>query len=728
MKQKRAAVAVIISLFVFCILSFQNCSKGGFKQLVISSTGDATFVEEGKVEPRVVQIATMGNSPKTKFSETALASILDRNYLNFREYKPQYPLYSDGASKRRWIYVPAGQKIDTTDLDNWAYPVGTITLKEFSYDGKKIETRMMEKVLAGNGFDKWKTYTYIWKTDQSDADLLVLSASETSFYLRTMSENSIYQAEVVKDNYRMADPAQCAQCHNRGAKDTVLGFSYLQLSNVDLRVNINTLKSEKLLSNPPENLDEIKADTAEAKAAMGYMQGNCAHCHTGVAAANGSINSAPQRFKHLSGILTQSQEPIMLAIASKPSLLLPGKLAISSIIYEKFAMKKMPKIGITTVNPYGKAAFEKWIASMPPDYSLADGAMGKPVISSFQVSSSVVAPGESVNLTFNVSGATSLKLKSLAIDPSVVSPAASVDIQPFAEVNLTAGQTEYTLNVPSTAPSLTLILEATNDSGQSSVSKALVVSPALSVPTMLTLNAVDYGVGENALLSWKGITGVSSWKARMLNNPKNNFQPDTKYITGAGDITWLKAENYCPDTKSKYEVTFSSVNPMQADVVRTIELPCITSDSTPIISSFSQSDSAEVAVGANVNLNWNVQYAGHINVTATDYMKSIKLPYVSESFYLRKESSLNASFVTSGTKVVTLHATNRMGDTVSQSITVAVADQPACLANEQVRWSKDNSGGYLSPLYCNDTGTKTVTKSVCENPLQVYDSSTKACQ
>ncbi len=722
MKQKRAAIAVIIALFVFCIFSFQNCSKG-FKQLTISSGGDATFVEEGKIEPIVVQIATMGASPKTKFSETALASILDRTYLNFREYKPQYPLYSDGASKRRWIYIPAGQKIDTTDLDNWAYPVGTITLKEFSYEGKKIETRMMEKVLAGVGFDKWKTYTYVWKKDQSDADLLVLAASVASFYDRTMGENAIYQAADVAANYRMADPLQCAQCHNRGAKDTVLGFSYLQLSNVDLKVNLNTLKSEKLLSNPPENLDEIKADTAEAKAAMGYMQGNCAHCHTGVnPAVNGSIPAPAQRFKHMSGILSQSQEPIMLAIANKPALLMPGKIATSSIIYEKFANKKMPKIGILTVNPYGKAAFEKWIASMAADYSLADGAMGKPVISSFEVSNKVTGPGTSINLTFNVSGATSLKLKSMSIDLQT-----GQNFEPFVEVNLT-GQTMYTLNIPPSAPSLTLILEATNASGVSTVTRGLVVPTAMTIPMTLTLNAADYGVGESAMINWSAAKGIASWKARLLNNPKNNFQPDTKYISASGDITWLKAENYCPATKSKYEVTFSSVIPSEADVVRTIELPCITSDSNPIISSFSQNDSAEVAVGANVSLNWAVQYASHINVTATDNMKSIKLPYVSETFYLRKESALNVAFVTGGTKVVTLHATNRMGETVSQSITVAVADQPFCLANEQVRWSKDNSGGYLSAIYCNDAGTKTVTKSVCENPLQTYDNMTRTCQ
>src|SRR5512136_3067556 len=37
-------------------------------------------------------------------------------------YSPQYPLWSDGAVKRRWIYLPPGTAIDASDPDIWLFP------------------------------------------------------------------------------------------------------------------------------------------------------------------------------------------------------------------------------------------------------------------------------------------------------------------------------------------------------------------------------------------------------------------------------------------------------------------------------------------------------------------------------------------------------------------------------------------------------------------------------
>src|SRR5262245_59803842 len=34
-------------------------------------------------------------------------------------YHPQFPLYSDGSDKRRWIRLPAGSRIDTRDMNDW---------------------------------------------------------------------------------------------------------------------------------------------------------------------------------------------------------------------------------------------------------------------------------------------------------------------------------------------------------------------------------------------------------------------------------------------------------------------------------------------------------------------------------------------------------------------------------------------------------------------------------
>src|SRR5688572_27295626 len=42
-----------------------------------------------------------------------------------RAFTPQYPLWTDGAAKRRWIRLPEGRTIDAARIDAWEFPVGT---------------------------------------------------------------------------------------------------------------------------------------------------------------------------------------------------------------------------------------------------------------------------------------------------------------------------------------------------------------------------------------------------------------------------------------------------------------------------------------------------------------------------------------------------------------------------------------------------------------------------
>src|SRR5437016_2932757 len=38
-------------------------------------------------------------------------------------FAPTHVLWSDGAHKRRWIRLPPGTRIDTSDMDHWVPPV-----------------------------------------------------------------------------------------------------------------------------------------------------------------------------------------------------------------------------------------------------------------------------------------------------------------------------------------------------------------------------------------------------------------------------------------------------------------------------------------------------------------------------------------------------------------------------------------------------------------------------
>ena len=114
-------------------------------------------------------------------SETGLyadfASLrIDPAHLGFA---PQYPLWTDGASKRRWISLPAGTGIDASDLDAWAFPAGTRLWKEFSFGGTRVETRYLERLSDGD----WLYAAYAWSPDGRSAELVSVQGRRNAYPL-----------------------------------------------------------------------------------------------------------------------------------------------------------------------------------------------------------------------------------------------------------------------------------------------------------------------------------------------------------------------------------------------------------------------------------------------------------------------------------------------------------------------------------------------------------------
>src|SRR6187401_1831200 len=62
-----------------------------------------------------------------------------------RSYRPRFELWSDGASKRRWLWLPPGAQIDASDMDAWQFPIGTKFWKEFARDEVRVETRLLQR-------------------------------------------------------------------------------------------------------------------------------------------------------------------------------------------------------------------------------------------------------------------------------------------------------------------------------------------------------------------------------------------------------------------------------------------------------------------------------------------------------------------------------------------------------------------------------------------------------
>jgi len=106
--------------------------------------------------------------PPATLVETGLYASFERREIDpaHLAFVPQYALWTDGASKRRWISLPPGTAIDASDPEAWVFPAGTRFWKEFSFGGRPVETRFIERLPDG-----WLYAAYEWSADGRSATL-----------------------------------------------------------------------------------------------------------------------------------------------------------------------------------------------------------------------------------------------------------------------------------------------------------------------------------------------------------------------------------------------------------------------------------------------------------------------------------------------------------------------------------------------------------------------------
>ncbi|HEX4823044.1 MAG TPA: hypothetical protein VFV19_01905 [Candidatus Polarisedimenticolaceae bacterium] len=284
-------------------------------------------------------------------------------------YEPQYPLWTDGAAKARWIRIPDGTTIDVSDPDAWGFPVGTRFWKEFAFAGRKVETRFIWRVTETD----WIFASYAWNDEQTEA---YLAPAE-----------GLPQHAAIAPGVRHSIPSRtdCLSCHGSSASP-ILGFSMLQLS--DDRdplaphaqalkpgmVTLKTLDTFELVSprrgdwvdDPPA----IKASSPVERAALGYLSANCGHCHNG----RGPLAGLGMVLAHESAgsraLATTMGVPGDFIVPDAGELtrrIAPGRPDLSAVIYRMSSRRpssQMPPLGTAVVDRDAVDLFSRWIVDM----------------------------------------------------------------------------------------------------------------------------------------------------------------------------------------------------------------------------------------------------------------------------------------------------------------------------------------------------------------------------
>jgi hypothetical protein len=311
--------------------------------------------------------------PPQTLRETGLyadpdALAVDPHHIAF---SPQYPLWTDGATKRRWIALPAGTTIDGSDPDAWVFPIGTRLWKEFSFNGKRVETRYIERRADG----QWAYAAYAWSEDGREAQLV--------------SEKGKRGAHPLDGKRWHAIPSvnDCKACH-QGGKSEVLGFSALQLSSdrdanaphAETRSTSDTdlkmLIAKGVLAGFPQSLAETPpriSGSPTQRAAIGYLHGNCGHCHN----ERGSLKNVELFLRHRSrgaiepAVASTIGHPVKNAAPGQsPDAVLridpghPDRSALAQRVASRYSALQMPPLGTQLVDKEAVELLRRWIAEV----------------------------------------------------------------------------------------------------------------------------------------------------------------------------------------------------------------------------------------------------------------------------------------------------------------------------------------------------------------------------
>lgn len=283
---------------------------------------------------------------------------LQNETIGVTPYELNTPLYSDGADKLRFVYIPEGKQAAANEDGLLEFPVGTALIKTFAF-GEGEDRRLIETRVLLHRADGWIALPYKWNEEQTEARLAIAGAR---LPITTPAGEEI--------SYRVPNKNQCKECHGLNGDVVPIGPKARNLSNDWLAkfVSIGRLDAH------PEGADifprwEERSSASAEPAAKAYLDVNCAHCHRpGAMASNSGLDLRwEQQDRTKLGIL---KRPVAAGRGSggHDFSILPGKPDQSIMVHRMESIEPgvaMPELGKATIDREGAEAVRRWIEAMP---------------------------------------------------------------------------------------------------------------------------------------------------------------------------------------------------------------------------------------------------------------------------------------------------------------------------------------------------------------------------
>ena len=332
---------------------------GGSAALLACSSADNRPFDAGLTDAAVdAQVADAAQPDATgPLSQSSLYSDFASRTLapGTLEFAPAFALWSDGADQRRWLQLPLGTTIDSSDMDHWVFPIGTRFFEQLSLGGVLLETRMIERT-GPNPMDYWMG-AFVWNAAQTEASFAPDGA-----------------VDINGTDHDAPPSAACWACHI-GDRGRILGFSAIQLSRPGTGATLISLAQDGTLSQPPPpGADYSPPGDATVSAALGYLHANCGSCHDTYGVAHASTDqllrlSVAERSPEATAAY-RSAVGVHLNEFNEPGYsyrIVPGNPSMSTIVFrmaQRGDYRQMPPFASKHPDPAGIAAVSAWITGL----------------------------------------------------------------------------------------------------------------------------------------------------------------------------------------------------------------------------------------------------------------------------------------------------------------------------------------------------------------------------
>ena len=344
--------------------TYREIAGGGGRKIVCTGGG----VADAACAPTCTPSLPANAMAPALLSETGLyTDIVTKAVASYaKSYTPNYPLWSDGAGKSRWMYLPECAQIDATDMDVWSFPVGARAWKQFDEGGVLLETRMIHR--HGPGANDFVYAVYQWNAGSTEATL-VSSGVE----------------DVKGTEHDIPSDSDCQSCHGGnpgggGTPSRYLGISAIQLSHANPGVTMASLSADRLLTVSAPAGFAIPGTPTE-QAALGYLHANCSNCHNLTSSGVGfvgmemRVRSTDATTATTGAYTTVVNQPVQFFTGMGCDFRIAGSDVADSCVHFRMSERgsdgmpnfnQMPPLASDEQDAAGVAAIAAWIGVLPP--------------------------------------------------------------------------------------------------------------------------------------------------------------------------------------------------------------------------------------------------------------------------------------------------------------------------------------------------------------------------